>query len=86
MPSQASNAHASAQGQVPWLAVILPEIRLLILSFLTNCDRKRLRLTCKVLSDVTPLCLSRVFLSANPLDIEVFHAIADHPHFRHQIK
>lgn len=49
-------------------------------------DRKRLRLTCKVLSDVTPLRLSRVFLSPNPLDIEVFHAIADHPQFRHQIK
>lgn len=86
MPSQASNAHASAQVQVPWLAAISPEIRLLILSFLTNRDRKRLRLTCKVLSDVTPLCLSRVFLSANPLDIEVFYAIADHPQFRHQIK
>lgn len=86
MPSHPSNAHASAQGQVPWLAAISPEIRLLILSFLTNRDRKRLRLTCKVLSDVTPLRLSRVFLSANPLDIEVFHAIADHPQFRHQIK
>ncbi|OOQ82249.1 hypothetical protein PEBR_39645 [Penicillium brasilianum] len=86
MPSQASNAHASAQGQVPWLAAISPEIRLLILSFLTNRDRKCLRLTCKVLSDVTPLCLSRLFLSANPLDIEVFHAIADHPQFRRQIK
>jgi hypothetical protein len=27
-----------------------------------------------------------VFLSAKPLDIEVFHAIADHPQFWHQIK
>lgn len=29
--------------------------------------------------------LSRVFLSANPLNIEVFHAVADHPKFRHQV-
>ncbi|KAF3384927.1 hypothetical protein F1880_002574 [Penicillium rolfsii] len=86
IPFYPSNAHASAQGQVSWLATVSPEIRSLILSFQTNRDRKRLRLTCKVLSDVTPLRLSRVFLSANPLDIEGFHAIADHPQFRHQIK
>lgn len=86
MLSQAFNAHTSAQGRVPWLAAIPLDIWLLILSSLTNRDRKSLRLTCKVLRDVTPVCLSRVFLSANPLDIEVFHAIADHPQFRHQIK
>jgi hypothetical protein len=73
MPTQASNAQPSAQGQVPWLAFLPLEIQLLISSSLTNLDRKFLRITCKVLRDTTPLFLSRVFLSAN------FHAIADHP-------
>jgi hypothetical protein len=41
-------------------------------------------LTCKVLGDITPLSFSRVFLSANSLDIEVFRAIADYS-FRHGI-
>jgi len=69
---------------MPWLAGVPFEILLLILSSLTNRDRKSLRLTCKVFRDIIPLCLSRVFLSANPLDIEVFQ-VADHPEFRHQV-
>lgn len=85
MPSQASDSGVSPQGQVPWLAVIPPEIRSPILSSLTNRDRKSLRLTCKVFEKITPLYLSRVFLSANPLDIEVLHAVADHPKFRRQV-
>lgn len=85
MPSRASDAGASAQGQLPWLAVIPPEILSLILSSLTNRDRKSLRLTCKVFEEITPLCLSRVFLSTNPLDIEVLHAVADHPKYRQQV-
>jgi hypothetical protein len=70
--------------QIPWLAKIPPEILSLILPPITNRDRKSLRLTCKVLGDITPLSFSRVFLSANSLDIEVFRAIADYS-FRHGI-
>ncbi|KAJ5201562.1 uncharacterized protein N7498_006225 [Penicillium cinerascens] len=59
MLSRASDAGALAQGQLPWLAVIPPEILSLILSSLSNRDRKSLRLTYKVFEEITPLCLSR---------------------------
>lgn len=88
MPSQASQAGGAgslARGNMPWLADVPLEILLLILSSLTNRDRKSLRLTCKVLHNTIPLCFSRVFLSLNPVDIEVFRAVADHPKFRHQV-
>ncbi|KAJ5198009.1 uncharacterized protein N7498_007126 [Penicillium cinerascens] len=48
-------------------------------------DTKSLRLTCKTLGEITPFSLSRVFLSANSLNIQVFRAIADHPKFRQEI-
>jgi hypothetical protein len=35
--------------------------------------------------NLVPLTFSRVFLSVNPLVIEVFRAVADHPVLRHQI-
>lgn len=57
----------------------------MITSFLPNKDIKSLRLTCKTLSEMTPFSSSRVFLSANSLNIKVFRAVADHPKFRHQI-
>lgn len=56
-----------------------------ITAFLPNRDIKHLRLTCRRLCAVARLRLTRVFLSANPLNIEVFRAIADHPTFRTQI-
>ncbi|KAJ5570780.1 hypothetical protein N7535_004440 [Penicillium sp. DV-2018c] len=46
---------------------------------------KSLRLTCKQFNNTGPLRLSRVFLFANPLDIEVFCNIASHDKFRHQV-
>ena len=42
-------------------------------------------MTCKILSERAPLHLDRVFLSANPRNIEVARAIADHETFRHGI-
>ncbi|KUL84067.1 hypothetical protein ZTR_07439 [Talaromyces verruculosus] len=57
----------------------------LIVSFLPNRDIKNLRLTCPTLGQMAQLRLGRVFLSANPLNIEVFRAIADHEEFRHNI-
>jgi hypothetical protein len=53
-----------------------------ILSYLPNCDLKSLRLTCRFFFAHACLRLNRVFLSANPCDVEVFHAIADHETFR----
>lgn len=62
-----------------------PEMISLISSFLTNKDRKLLRLTCKTVSELTPLSFPRVFLSSNSLNIKVFRAVADHPKFRQQV-
>lgn len=57
----------------------------LIVSFLPNRDIKNLRLTCPTLGQKAQLRLSRVFLSANPRNIEVFRAIAEHEEFRYNI-
>ncbi|KAK1767593.1 hypothetical protein QBC33DRAFT_559077 [Phialemonium atrogriseum] len=51
-------------------------------SHLPNRDIKNLRLTCKILRERATLGLDRVFLSANPRNVEVFHAIADHETLR----
>lgn len=53
----------------------------------TNRDVKNLRLTCKRLGEaaLANLELSRVFLSAHPVNIEVLRAIADHDHFRYKV-
>lgn len=56
-----------------------------ILSYLPNSDIKSLRLVSKQYCDSVQLRLSRVFLSANPLNIKIFRAVADHEEFRHHI-
>lgn len=61
------------------------ELLSLISFYLPNRDIKNLRLTCSTLSQLVQLRLNRVFLSANPLNIEVFRAIADHETFRRDI-
>ncbi len=66
--------------------VLLPaEILALVVSHLPNSDVKSLRLTCKRLHANTKLRLDRVFLSANPRDVEVFRAVADDDTFCHSI-
>lgn len=50
-----------------------------------NRSIKSLRLTCRRLGATAALRIDRVFLSANPLNIEVFRAIADHDVLRHRI-
>ncbi|KAJ5571406.1 hypothetical protein N7535_005066 [Penicillium sp. DV-2018c] len=56
-----------------------------IVSHLPNADIKSLRLTCKQFNNTVSLRLNRVFLSANPLNIEVFRNIASHDKFRHEV-
>ncbi|KAJ5124494.1 uncharacterized protein N7515_008319 [Penicillium bovifimosum] len=56
-----------------------------IVSHLPNADIKSLRLTCKQFNNIVSLRLNRVFLSANPLNIDVFRNIASHDKFRHQV-
>lgn len=53
-----------------------------IASHLSNRDIKQLRLTCRSLCEKAHLRLSRVFISANPRNIEVLYSIANHEKFR----
>lgn len=62
-----------------------PEITTAILPHLLNRDIKSLRLTCKTLCATSQLRLNRVFLSANPRNIEVFRAVADHQVLRERV-
>ena len=61
------------------------ELLALVISHLPNRDVKSLRLTCRLFHAVAKLRLNRVFLSANPRDVQVFRAIADHDTFRKAI-
>lgn len=61
------------------------ELLAAVLSFLPGRDIKNLRLTSKSVCSRTPLRLYRVFLSANPRNIEVLRAIADHDGLRHGV-
>jgi hypothetical protein len=56
-----------------------------IVNRLENSEIKNLRLSCKRLASISTLRISRVFLSANPLNVKVFRAIADHEVFRHGV-
>ncbi|KAL7802762.1 hypothetical protein V8C43DRAFT_269341 [Trichoderma afarasin] len=56
-----------------------------IVSRLENSDVKNLRLSCKLLASTLALRIKRVFLSANPLNVRVFRAIADHEGYRHGV-
>ncbi|RBR02643.1 hypothetical protein FVER53263_06002 [Fusarium verticillioides] len=52
---------------------------------LPNIDLKTLRQTCTYIKDSTHLRLSRLFLSPNLRDTEVFKAVANHEAFRLQV-
>lgn len=62
-----------------------PELNGIIASMLPQSDIKNLRQTCLLFSVQIQLRLSRVFLSANPLNVSVFRAIANHEKFRKSI-
>ncbi|KAM0490722.1 hypothetical protein ACHAP8_011267 [Fusarium lateritium] len=62
------------------------ELAVSIFDLLPNRDIKNLRLTCRYLNRHAPLRFDRVFISANPLNIKVFLAIANHDTFRKQVK
>ncbi|TQV92859.1 Cyclin-like F-box [Cordyceps javanica] len=61
------------------------ELLVAVTSYLANSDIKRLRGANRAIRDIVPLRLQRVFLSANPLNIQVFRAIADHDDFRKNV-
>ncbi|KAM0174026.1 hypothetical protein ACHAPF_006368 [Botrytis cinerea] len=64
------------------LVLLVPELLTAIVSYLPNPDLKSLRLTYKALGEEVLLRFDRVFLSANPQNIEVARAIADNEKFR----
>ena len=66
----------------PHLAHVPNELLSSIAKDLPNSDLKNLRLACRLLRDKVPLRVDRVFISANPLNIKVLRAIADHDQFR----
>ncbi|KAF4459696.1 Succinate--hydroxymethylglutarate -transferase [Fusarium albosuccineum] len=73
---------ASPQNSNGHLACLPTELINAITSYLPNRDIKNLRLASTFCHYVTPLRLSRVFLSANPRNIEVLRAVADHETLR----
>jgi hypothetical protein len=75
----------STSDDKPQFLRIPPELIASITSYLPNSAIKNLRLTCRTLRDGAILRLNRVFLSANPRNVEVLRAIADHETLRHKI-
>ncbi|KAK8076143.1 hypothetical protein PG994_003415 [Apiospora phragmitis] len=67
------------------LAHLPVEVHAHILSYLATSDRQNLRLVSTYFQHKTPLQLTRVFLSANPRNINVFRAIADHEALRNGV-
>ncbi|KAJ5975149.1 hypothetical protein N7481_008856 [Penicillium waksmanii] len=61
------------------------ELISIICSYFPNSGIKSLRLACTKIKEIAQLRLTRVFLSANPINIRVFRAVADHDQFRSQI-
>ncbi|KFX85838.1 hypothetical protein V490_09380 [Pseudogymnoascus sp. VKM F-3557] len=72
-------SHTSPLLQLP------PEILKIIIQQVPNSTIKNLRLTCRFFLETVPLRLNRVFISANPRNVEVFTAIANHEVFRTKI-
>ncbi|KAI1737391.1 hypothetical protein F4680DRAFT_468176 [Xylaria scruposa] len=62
------------------------DIRLLIYPYLSNGDIKNLRLVSSFFGYTVCPRLARVFISANPTNVEVFEAISQHDGYRAQVK
>ena len=78
-PTAAVAAGGSGLERLP------PEVFTAVTKHLTNGNIKTLRLASKCLCRRAPLRLDRVFLSANPRNVEAFLAIANHEDFRMRI-
>lgn len=62
------------------------ELALMVISELPKGDIKQLRLSCSFFRDIARPRFVRVFLSANPLNVKVFLAVADHNVFRNDVR
>ncbi|KAF5677451.1 hypothetical protein FCIRC_6723 [Fusarium circinatum] len=70
----------------PALQALPNELLGSICSLLCNRDVKSLRLTCRALRDKSYLRFDRIFISANPCNVDVLLAVANHDIFRHRVK
>lgn len=68
------------------LSSLPPELGDYIASFLTNRDIKSLRLTSSSVCRTVTLRLERVFIGANPRNIQVAYEVANHETFRKRVK
>ncbi|KAF4414953.1 hypothetical protein FACUT_13831 [Fusarium acutatum] len=70
----------------PALQALPNELLGSVCALLCNRDIKSLRLTCRALRDKSYLRFGRVFISANPRNVDVLLAVANHDLFRHRVK
>ncbi|KAM0332198.1 hypothetical protein ACHAQA_002473 [Verticillium albo-atrum] len=77
--------NSSGDGAQCRLVRLPTELLEVVISYLTNGDIKALRLTCKSVRDVVHLRLTRIFLSPNPRNVQVFKAIARHQTYRQRV-
>ncbi|KAI1183197.1 hypothetical protein F5B17DRAFT_417105 [Nemania serpens] len=77
---------SASQSPQPSLTRLPGELSRLIYSHLCNCDIKNLRLVSSFFHRTAVLRLDRVFISANPRNIEVFEAVAKHDEFRAHVR
>lgn len=57
-----------------------------VCDLLCNRDIKSLRFTCRALENKSTLRFNRVFISANPRNVDVLLGVANHNVFRHSVK
>ncbi|GKT82304.1 hypothetical protein Ct61P_00154 [Colletotrichum tofieldiae] len=85
---QLRSVHGASISVIDFIATAPFEISALVFAHLDNCHLKGLRLTCKKLANlVSPhLRFKRIFISASPLNVQVFRAIAEHETFRRDVR
>ncbi|KAF5643418.1 uncharacterized protein FTJAE_3218 [Fusarium tjaetaba] len=79
------DSHDQSRRNLGLLKRLHSEIMYQVINTLPNADIKNLRLTCSYLGNISHPRFNRVFISANPLDIEVFTLIANHDIFRFKV-
>ncbi|KXH45221.1 hypothetical protein CNYM01_12828 [Colletotrichum nymphaeae SA-01] len=86
--SQSGLFSTGSSSVIVFVATSPLEICALVLSHLDNCDLKALRSTCNKLANLVRLHLrfKRAFISASPLNVQVFRAIANDDIFRRDVR
>ncbi|GKT50631.1 uncharacterized protein ColSpa_10812 [Colletotrichum spaethianum] len=87
-PRSSSGPSTGPATIIDFIATAPFEISALVFSYLENCHLKALRLTCKKLANLMSphLRFKRIFISAIPLNLQVFRAIAEHETFRRDVR